>query len=429
MSVSGIPVMGSYKEAVLRRLQRVEVNKWMYPTGRPVPRRIAAGRMSAQAGNDVPRGNRRGARPDPPTTSSPGLYPAMMKPLRPTAQHTSRLIRSNWPGVLSLNAAARSCRDADLTRFWLLLAAEWLPVERRLVVAKKAGARDDSCKLCGLGVETVRHLPVCANSAVQAQCRRKLSRALGVLRGAGIRVRRSLTAPALPAMRILTGKRGWVCWIPVWFDLQRRTWMEVALPEPVREGTAYLSPQDPLASEVGVMPVGIDRVLLGQRSANGCWTRRSLRNLAELKRSLQLSLLRDTFATYVARCQCMTAWWKSPAAATHRATRAEQRAQDSKARRQRRLRRAKTKFDERAAKRVVKGRSRGTGPRQIRPPGDRGKSRVPSGSTGPKLRRSKRIRRPIERFAPLLLQADCEEAIMDHLERLQAAPSLSLPWY
>ncbi len=154
MSVSGIPVMGSYKEAVLRRLQRVEVNKWMYPTGRPVPRRTAAGRMSAQAGNDVPRGNRRGARPDPPTTSSPGLYPAMMKPLRPTAQHTSRLIRSNWPGVLSPNAAARSCRDADLTRFWLLLAAEWLPVERRLVVAKKAGARDDSCKLCGLGVDT-----------------------------------------------------------------------------------------------------------------------------------------------------------------------------------------------------------------------------------------------------------------------------------
>ena len=115
-----VPVVGAFKPAILRRMSALSVSRWrdMAPGG-PV------------VGADLP-------------------------PLSPGAAHSARLVSAHRPAVIDMSRVVSLSRNPGLLRFWVLAVTEHLPVERRLVVSRRAPSRDHSCKLCGAQVETVR---------------------------------------------------------------------------------------------------------------------------------------------------------------------------------------------------------------------------------------------------------------------------------
>lgn len=300
MRIGLVPVLGSFRDALLREFGRLAVKRWA--DARDVPVR-------------------------------PFVGPLALAPRVPDAKHSSRLVASNATGVLGLARVVRRAHDPWLLRFTVLLLAEWLPVERRLFVSGRAPGRSDGCKLCLEGAESVRHVPACSFRPVAEVRRAGLLRALDVLRCAGVRVVGPCPrAPAVPVYTISglqasSGlQTGYVMWFPVWFDVSRAYWMEVlvsslTVSDPVKH-------EDPFAMCVGVLPSGLDRFLRPVRAPGGgtCWVLRELRELEVLRQRIQYELVTGALHLYRTRCRHVRAWWSSPRASVFRQLRVQQRA-------------------------------------------------------------------------------------------------------
>ena len=101
------------------------------------------------------------------------------------------------------------------------------------------------------------------------------------------------------------GLGGFACWVPVWFDLDGCYWMEVLLPRPAAGGAPAERPCDPLGRVLGVMPCGLDELLMPVRRGDGSWERRSLEAMSSLRGELSLALLWGALATYRERCRAV----------------------------------------------------------------------------------------------------------------------------
>ena len=160
MVLDGVPVVGSFRRAILQVLRAAVVTGW-------------ARRVRGHGDAPAPTG--------------------VMAPLVAGAAHSSRLVAAAGHAVLGLADTVSRTHDAYLIRFMVLAVSEWLPVERRLEVEGLLGGRAPGCKLCmALGgapvTETLRHLFVCPSPVVANQLARLVANGLGILREAGVRV-------------------------------------------------------------------------------------------------------------------------------------------------------------------------------------------------------------------------------------------------
>ena len=141
ITLDNVPVVGSYRRAILRKLSYNTFSAW---AGR------SRGRVLARAVTPP--------LDEPYHRMTAECLAAEMR-LAPTdlvRAHSSRLAAACGDRLMSLSYTVRKCHDRFLLRFFILAAAEWLPVERRLHVADRMGdaGRGDLCKLCGCRTET-----------------------------------------------------------------------------------------------------------------------------------------------------------------------------------------------------------------------------------------------------------------------------------
>jgi exonuclease III len=324
MSIKRIPVVGAFKPAILRCLAARSVSKWCGIRHRSRP----------FIGLDLP-------------------------PLDQEVAHSARLVSAHKTAVLDMSEAVARSRDPQLLRFWVLAVTEQLPVERRLVKCCKAGvpARDHGCKLCGGPVETVRHVFACPHQDLVCERGNSVGGALRSLKLAGVRVySRAPPPPGQPELVVVAGVDCYVKWVPAWFDPAGGSWIEACVTDSCR--TPSESNTDGLAAVLGVMPDAAEEILGRVRSSSGTWRRRSLRETADLIRSLQLTLLRGGLAVWKARCRAADRWWRSPEAEPAVCARAAQcgqaRDRDSSRLAQRADKRRTAAYELRMAKKAAK---------------------------------------------------------------------------
>ena len=279
MALRRVPVIGAFKPAILRCMHARSISRWRaIPSGSPV------------VGTDLP-------------------------PLFPAVAHLARLVSAHRAAVVAMSDTVSRTRDPQLLRFWLLAVTEWLPAERRLVKSRRAGVppRGHDCKLCGAAVETVRHVFVCPRRELMCERDNSVGCALRVLAEAGIRSRSGIqTRPAPPVTMTVDDAECTVSWIPAWFDLSGRSWLEVCV---FTDGSSTRATVvDSLAAVLGVMPKNVSSLFAHERHPSGAWSRRSLRDVSSLVGSLQVELLRGALGLWKTRCRAADAWWRSPAA-------------------------------------------------------------------------------------------------------------------
>ena len=121
-----------------------------------------------------------------------------------------------------------------------------------------------------------------------------------------------MSCPSPPRRAVLDNREWVVRWVPAWFDLSGRSWLEICVPEcsPDAEAPGL----DPLAAVLGVMPVAVAGLLSGKRLPSGSWCRQSLREMSDLQERLQVTLLRGALEVWKERCRAVNCWWRSPAA-------------------------------------------------------------------------------------------------------------------
>ena len=279
MALRRIPVIGAFKPAILRYLSTRSISRWCgIPSKSPV------------VGTDLP-------------------------PLFPAVAHSARLVSAHRAAVIAMSGTVSRSRDPQLLRFWLLAVTEWLPVERRLVRSHRAGMppRGHGCKLCGAAVETVRHVFVCPRRELTCERDNSIGCALRVLSVAGIRSRSGMRIhPAPPVPVTVDDAKCTVRWVPAWFDLSGRSWLEVCV---FADDYATRDTEvDALAAVLGVMPKNVSALFAHERLPSGAWSRRPLRDVSAVVGSLQEELLRGALSLWKARCRAADAWWRSPAA-------------------------------------------------------------------------------------------------------------------
>ena len=284
MFVGRVPVYASYRRAILRELQSRVLQAW------GERRRLPGAQVGA-----------------------PGT-PGPMAPRDPGAAHTSRLVANNPVGVRALAAAVAGTHDPFLLRFLAEVVSEWLPVERRLQVGQRLAGRGPHCKLCATRagevpvVESVRHVFQCPSPGAEGQMALLIADGLRVLHDAGVRV----SGPCLVAPRPPFAVRGGVVrWVPVWFDVAGRHWMEVMLDR--KYPLVGYRLQDPLGGVIGVLPDGLGQLLRRRRSGGGNgWEVRPLRVQEDLLDGMRLVLVRGALRVYRERCRRMDEWWSLP---------------------------------------------------------------------------------------------------------------------
>lgn len=370
MRIGRVPVIGSYRRAVLRAAAARELTSWAQGGPASAPVQVVSEGAGAGAG------------------------PAekVLRPLRPAVPHARRLAAACGGRLAGLARVVRKSHDPVLMKFFLLAATEFLPVERRLVVRRSAGGRGEACKLCGAVSETVRHVYVCTSPASLAQAAASLSSVLRVLSDAGVRLVTSVARP-LPEH----GSR----WHRVWFDLSGKTWMQCAARWSPPDGFEVLRGEDGLGALLGVLPQCVDDLLSGVRIGVGRWRPRGLRALSKLKAALQLALVRGAWRVYRGRCRQMDRWWRSPDAAGAVAARRVERAV--------RARRRGFKSAARALDRFLRSRPR----------------RLPMGGRYPVRARSART----WSCGPFSHEQTEEEFVSFHCETAEKAGVAGLPWF
>ena len=201
-------------------------------------------------------------------------------------------------------------------------------------------------------------------------------------------------------------------WTPVWFGDRSDVWVETMRPVDTTLGDVYSTPVDPLASELGVLPKGIDTVLYGERLSNGQWCRRSLQSIADLKEVLQITLIRGALEVWRARCRQMDVWWRSSEAEAFVRGRALQKLQRKRKRRITGEIRARAMFDNKMDRKKAKRLKK-------------------TDELVPQLRRSRRVPKPIQFFAPMIRQRDCADDLSagEDFDVLMERATRSLPWY
>ena len=301
LRVSKFPVVGSYRRAILRRCETLQLGGWAGGLDRLSIRRFRA----EGGGFDAPEERCRWGRPAAPIPPPPSPE-LSLNPLEDTGALTKRLARSNPFGMRSLYKAVCRVRDPLLRRFFSLVAVEQLPTERRLWRQHRAAGRGDVCKCCWLYRESVRHVYTCPHPDMVAARRASVLNGVRLLTMAGVSVVSSPLAPEPP--RGLDG--GVVSWIPVWFDVGNTHWMQTFL----RPGVSSVAPvRDRLADTIGVLPMGASDVLDWVNDGNA-WSRRPLGSVQELTAELQMALLVGAMRTYLRRCAIVERWWTSSSA-------------------------------------------------------------------------------------------------------------------
>jgi ribonuclease HI len=272
MALRRIPVIGAFKPAILRYLSTRSISRWCgIPSKSPV------------VGADLP-------------------------PLFPAVAHSARLVSAHRAAVIAMSGTVSRSRDPHLLRFWLLAVTEWLPVERRLVRSHRAGMppRGHGCKLCGAAVETVRHVFVCPRRELMCERDNSIGCALRVLSVAGIRARSGMRIhPAPPVPVTVDDAKCTVRWVPAWFDLSGRSWLEVCV---FADDYATRDTEvDALAAVLGIMPENVSALFAHGRLPSGAWSRRPLRDVSAVVGSLQEELLRGALSLWKARCRAPAA--------------------------------------------------------------------------------------------------------------------------
>jgi ribonuclease HI len=267
MEITGTSVIGSFRRAILRE---------------------CAGRIS------------------PPAYTAP-RDPAPVDRLAPppNVKHSQRLGAGNPRGLRALAVAVQKARDPGLLRFLLLVSAEWLPVERRLMVSRVDAGRGEGCKLCGGSRESVRHVYACTHPAVVVVRDHAVEECVQILVDAGVVV--GLRPVSCLAVEPETQHR--IRWTPVWFDLSGRYWLEFRSAEgcpippiaPIRDG---------LADILGVLPVDLDNLFTWVRRSNG-WDRRTLTEIEDLMGRVRMCLVRGAHQVYRTRCAWFDRWLRS----------------------------------------------------------------------------------------------------------------------
>lgn len=384
-----------------------------------------------------------------------------MMPAFPAARHSARLVVDNERGVIGLCARVRASHDPWLMRFFAEAVCECLPMEDRLATIRADAGRGPACKLpgCGGARETTRHLAVCTNPEVSHYMAALVAAGLAVLRGAGIRVVQAAVAPCGPTVVVPPAGRtssesmaGVTRWVPVWFDLRRRYWMEVLTPR--GGGSWTLVDGDPLANVIGVLPDGLDR-MLSAVCVDGTWRRRELHALALVMSDLQITLVTAFHGVYTARSRVISRWWESDAAAPSRGARCRQLASRARQRVLQAEVRARARFAGRQGRLVVQPqmaprcsqRERRVwndsfapmvGPRPARRCVERrleGSPRCAPPRTQvlrevrAPVRRSSRVPVPRDFTAPMVCFDDAEWAVAELLGRVGARAVDRLPWY
>jgi hypothetical protein len=301
LCVSNLPVVGSYRKAILRRCEALRLEGW---TG-GLTKLSKPGFRAEGGGFDTPTERCSWGRPAAPAPPPPSLE-LSMSPLADTGALTKRLARGNPFGMRSLYKAVCRARDPLLRRFFSLVAVEQLPTERRLWRQRRAAGRGDVCKCCWTHSETVRHVYTCPHPDLVAARRASVLNGIRLLAMAGVSVVCSSSPPEPP--RSLD--KGVVSWVPVWFDTLNTHWMQVFL----LPGMGTVAPvRDRLADVIGVTPSGVSDALdwVGHGST---WARRPLGSVQNLTAELQMALLVGALRTYLKRCAVLERWWTSGSA-------------------------------------------------------------------------------------------------------------------
>ena len=249
--------------------------------------------------------------------SCPAVRPldegAELNPLEGCEGHVRRLALSSRWALQSMCKVVHKLRDARVRKFFALAAAEYLPTERRLYVAKADGGRGDVCKLCWRFRESLRHVYVCDCPALRAGRRALVHRCVDMLRAAGTPV---VSGGRAPGPRV-AGADGQAVWIPVWFDLEGEHWMRVWVPY----GTSpRLMTRDRYGDVLGLIPVGLDE-LLDRVWSSGQWRRRPLGDTQQLLGEVRLELLFGAHAVWRQRCRLVNEWFLAPSSRPYRTAR------------------------------------------------------------------------------------------------------------
>ena len=403
LKVSGFPVVGSYRDAIKRRMQERRFTQWAGGVAPKQPTYAPGGGAYEPAAPGAPDIQRISP------AAGLGSFPANMNPLQNCGQHYQHIIRSNPAGLRGLTKVVLKSRDPLMRRFYMLALCEWAPVERRLMATMRAGRRGDGCKRCGRCRETLRHVYVCdalITRNMRANCTRKC---VGLLREAGIEVCRSRSRPAPPTR----AQGGMTLWMRVWFDLSDTAWMKVWVK---RVPVTYGSPRDRLGDILGVLPVGttdhLDRTWDGETLE-----RRDLGTAQEILRAIRAELMETALRTYVDRCDDMSRWWRSPEAGSHRAARV----QDLAVRR----RRAAEKREAASQRKYAQARKP-----KVTKPGKKGKPRPAQAPDSIASRLSLRTRRGTD-HGPFLAAKSVEEYAAEaaHECRVSSRRVPDLPWF
>ena len=326
--LDNFPVVGSYGKALRRCLENIRFRKWKN------------GGSSCSPGANT-KGGGRDKLPDQALRVKgfqPNFLPAFKTPLNPLKNcgpHQRRLARSA-PGIHGLLKAIMKSRDPMLRRVYALALMEYLPVERRLMVAKKDAGRGEACKRCGLYVESLRHVFVCNNLFTHSIRRACTLRCVDILREAKVTVVRSNVSPGPP----IGVADGFTSWERVWFDISNEFWMQVWTAEYPDQKPCV---RDRLGDVLGVLPKGIaDR--LDRCWQNEGWHRRVLGSTYIILEKLRLEIIDAAVTTYIDRCVTMDKWWKSDAAILFRTARNQQLAERRKRNKSRTLDRQMKRF-------------------------------------------------------------------------------------
>jgi exonuclease III len=348
-----LPVVGSYRIALLRALKKARLNRWASRTPASAPHLgtttlpvISAPRstLSSAASTLVtavvsPSGSCQNAPPASDhhnpgvrtgrhnTDNSDGenLHPGPVDPRAPNTRtiradllcpksnvaHSSRVANIGEERVLHLASVVSKCHDAKLLRFFCLACCEWLPVEGRLETERRDSGRGGLCKLCGCHKETIRHVFMCKDRRLARAANAMFHRCLEVLTAAGVRIRQGEPAPN-PDANSSDGSR----WVQVWFDLSGSYSLEWRW-----SGSGVIPPLD-ISSDrfpyvLGVLPRNCD-VLFNWVRSEGAWGRRGLDDISKLLADLQRTLIQSALWVYHSRCRLVHEWWRSSAARDYR---------------------------------------------------------------------------------------------------------------
>jgi ribonuclease HI len=171
---------------------------------------------------------------------------------------------------------ARKQNDAPLTVFMTLATASWLPVERRLFIARTDARRGESCKLCGKDRDTVFHaLCSCTTSQVAAS------------RGCSVRDAAAMFGPC-------DGDSGF---LPAFFDPTIPA-SPISVPSALDDKVVLgLNDFPPLARFIGILPEGVEDLIARKGD--------DLKSIQKKTTALSCSLMWGALRTWSARMRSM----------------------------------------------------------------------------------------------------------------------------